>query len=136
VDHRALEVLLGDGALEFVGGGDRIDRRQRAERGEALGIGRAEIRQPIVDPRGDLRGVGTGEPLRRGRAVRDHLHVDTGIVHFLDPQFAHVEQTVGDGSIALDGRGVRGKFLVPIVLFDGDDRTVRLERHCFPRLKI
>ena len=113
-----------------------IDGRQRAEGGEALGIGGAEIGQPVVDARGDLGGVGAGEPLRRRRAVRDHLYVDAGLVHFLEPQRAHVEQPVGNGSVTLDGRGMRGEFFVPVVLLDRDDRTVRLQRHVLPRLKL
>ena len=50
--------------------------------------------QPVVDAARDRgRGFG-GQLLRRGRAVREHLHVDAGLVHLLDAQRAEIVQPV------------------------------------------
>ena len=96
VQHGALEAELGDRALEFVGGGLRIDGGERREGGKALRVGRADLGQAVVDR---ARQVGRDldrQLLGRGRAVREHLDVDAGLVHFLDAQGAQiVEPLVG-----------------------------------------
>ena len=92
VDHGALEAEL-DGAFELVGGGRGIARRQRCEGGEAPGMRGNRGIEPVVDAPGQLdRDIG-GDLLRGGRAVREHLHVDPGLVHLLDAQFAEVVET-------------------------------------------
>ena len=86
----ALEAELGHGALELVGGGLRIGGRQRREGGEALRMRGDRRVQPIVDAPRQRDRVGAGELLRRGRAMREHLHVDAGLVHLLEAQLAEV----------------------------------------------
>ena len=131
VHHRALEAELGHGALELVGGGLRIVGRQRREGREALGMGGAGRGEPVVDA-AHQRGRAVGRQLlRRGRAVRDHLHVDAGLVHLLDAQRAEIEQPLhlrpGPAGFETDvGLGHLG---VPVVLLDGDDRAIRLLEH-------
>ncbi len=85
-DLHALQAELGDGALQLVGGGLRRLHRQGGDAVEAPRI--------IADVLGDLvvlhdagRGGQPGvlvveEGLRR---VRQHLHVDVGRLHVLEP---------------------------------------------------
>ncbi len=129
--HRALEAELGDGALEFVGRGLRVDGRQRREGRETLRVGGTDLGETVVHLARQVgRDIGA-ELLGRGRAVRQHLNVDAGLVHFLEPQAAEVEKPlVGLIAPARFRTGeMLGKFRVPIVFFDGDDRAVRLLHH-------
>ena len=92
--HGALEAMLGDGALELVGGGLWIVRRQRGKRREARGMGGTGCRQPVVDATHQRsRAVGR-QLLRRGRTMGDDLDVDTGLVHLLDPNRAEIVETL------------------------------------------
>ncbi len=63
--------------------------------------------------------------------MREHLDVDAGLVHFLDAQRAQiVEPRVGLVAAAGFRAGeMLGQLRVPIMLFDGDDRTIRLFEH-------
>ena len=88
-------------------------------------------RQPVIDPLGDRdRHVGA-EFLGRGRGVRNHLHVDAGLVHFLEAKLAEVEQALGQFRLAsgVEAGEQGGELRVPIVLFQRDDRTLRLLQH-------
>ena len=92
MDHRALEAELGHRALELVGGGLRIGRGQHGEALEPVGVRADDLVQPVVGAaRERHRGLGV-EALRGGRAVRQHLHVDAGLVHLLQAQLAEVVQ--------------------------------------------
>ena len=100
-----------------------------AKAAKRSGLLRDDGGQPIVDAPPDLdRDVGL-DHLQRGRTVREHLDVDAGLVHLLEAQFAEIVQTLDHFGIALDGLIIVGELLVPIVLFDGDDRTFRLLQH-------
>ena len=125
VQHGALEAELGHRALELVGGGFRIGGGQRREGGEALRVGRAHLGQAIVDRAREVGGDFDRKLLRRRRAVREHLDVDAGLVHFLDAQRAEiVEPLVGLVAAAGFRAGeMLGQFRIPIMLFDGDDRN-------------
>ena len=90
VHHGALEAELGDGALEFVGGGLRVGGRQRCEGGEALRIGRADLGEAVVDLAGQIGGDIGRQLLGRRRAMRQHLDVDAGLVHLLEAQAAEI----------------------------------------------
>src|SRR5262249_7031295 len=69
------------------------------------------------------------ERLRGRRAVRQHLDVDTGLVHFLEADFAKVIESIRDARIALDAGGLRRQLRIPVMLLDRDDRTFRLLQH-------
>ncbi len=131
VDHGALEAELGHGALELVGGGLRVDGRQRGEGGEALGVGRADLGEPVIDLPRQLGGDIDRQFLRRGRAMRKQLDVDAGLVHVFQAQLAEVvKHLVGFVAAAGLGAGeMLGKLGIPIMLFDGDDRNIRLFEH-------
>jgi hypothetical protein len=109
--------------------------RQRGEGGEARRIAGDDFVQPVVDaPRDVGRGVG-GKFLRRRRAVREHLNVDAGFVHFFQPERAEVLEPgillAGPAGLAA-GKGLF-QFVVPVMLFDGNDRTMRfLEQAALP----
>ena len=114
-----------------------IVRGQRREGSEALGIGGAGRREPVVDAANERRRALRRQLLRRGRAVRDHLHVDADLVHLLQPQRAEIEQPVHLRSrpAGLQTHIGLGQLGVPIVLLDGDDRTIRLLEHFTPLRK-
>ena len=88
--------------------------------------------QPIVDaPRHCGRDF-CGKLLRRRRAVREHLNVDCGFVHLFEPQRAEIFQprillawppglAAGIGFL---------QFVVPVMLFERDDGTMRFLEHC------
>ena len=63
--------------------------------------------------------------------MREHLDVDAGLVHFLDAQRAEiVKPLVGLVAAARFRAGeMLGQLRIPIMLFDGDDRAVRLFEH-------
>ena len=131
VDHGALEAELGDAAFEFVGGGGGIDGGEGGEGGEPLRIGGAHRRQAVIDLCGQGGGDFNRQLLGRRRAMRQHLDVDSSLIHFLDPQGAEIEQPLLNGSFTAGLRAgeMLGELGVPIVLFDGDDRTIRLFEH-------
>ena len=138
VHHGALEAVLGHGALELVGRSLRIVRGQRREGREALGVGGAGGRQPVVGAANERRRAIGRKLLRRGRAMRDHLHVDADLVHFLEAKRAEIEQPV---HLRARPAGFQpdvglGQLGVPVVLFDGDDRAVRLLEHFTPLAKL
>ena len=130
VDHRALEAEL-DAAFELVGGRLGIGGRQRREGGEARGVRLHGGVQPVVDAPRQRHGVGAGQLLGRGRAMRQHLDVDAGLVHLLDAQLAEIVQPLR--GIArppgFDARIGRRQFGIPIVLLQRDDWTFRLLHH-------
>ena len=130
VDHAALETKL-DGALQLVGGGRRVRRRQRRESGKALGMSADGRMQAVVDlPRERDRAV-AGQLLGSGRAVRDDLHVDAGLVHFLQAQLAQVVEAPRQLGIACAVRAgvVLRQSLVPVVLLQRDDLAPRPLQH-------
>ena len=56
--------------------------------------------------------------------MREHLHVDAGLVHFLDPQGAEVVEPLF-GLVATAGfraGEMLGQLRVPVMLFDRNDR--------------
>src|SRR5262249_56750869 len=76
-----------------------------------------------------------GKFLRRRRAVREHLNVDARFVHFFEPQRPEIFEPVillaGPAGLAA-GEGLF-QFVVPVMLFDGNDRTMRfLEQAALP----
>ena len=66
----------------------------------------------------------------------EHLHVDAGLVHLLDAQRAEIEQALVGLARApgFDAGEMGGHLRVPVVLLDGDHRTLRLVQHvrCAP----
>jgi|SRR6516225_11676572 len=86
--------------------------------------------QAVVDAARD-RGRGVGwQLLRRRGAVREHLNVDAGFVHFLQPQGPEIFEPrillAGPAGLAA-GEGLF-QFVVPVMLFDGNDRTMRFRK--------
>ena len=75
-------------------------------------------------------GLG-GKLLGRGCAMRKHLDVDAGLVHFLQAHRAEIEKPfIRVIAAAGFGAGVMlGQFRIPVMLFDGDDRAIRLFHH-------
>jgi len=48
VDHRALEAELGDGALQFVGGGARVGGRHHGEGGKTIRVALNRLMEPVI----------------------------------------------------------------------------------------
>src|SRR5262249_36498688 len=94
-------------------------------RGGAGGGGRVSAR------RGQRGGDSGTDFLGRGGAMGKYLHVDSRLVHFLQAQTAKIiEPFVGLITAARLGAGeVTGQLPVPVMLFDGDDRTIRFFHH-------
>ena len=101
------------------------------EGGEALGVGRADLGEAIVNLTGQVGGdVGT-KFLGGRRAMREDLDVDPGLVHLLETQAAQVKEPLVR-LVASPGFGtgeMLGQFRVPVMLLDGNDRTIRLLHH-------
>jgi hypothetical protein len=117
-DHRALEAELGDRALQFIGRGARIGRRQGGKSGEAIRMRTHRFVQVIVRaPRQPHRAFRV-EILGRRRGLRHHLKIDAGLVHLADAQRAHVTQTLGRPRLAVPRADQLGR---PEMLFEGDD---------------
>jgi len=108
-----------------------VHGRKCREGCKTLRVGGTDLGEPVVDLAGQVgRDVGAEFLGRRG-AVRQHLNVDAGLVHFLEAQAAEVEKPLV-GLVApsrLRPCEMLGKFRVPIVFFDRDDRAVRLLHH-------
>ena len=87
--------------------------------------------QPVVDAARQGGGGFGRQFLRRRRAVRDHLNVDAGFVHFLDAERAEIVQPLVllAGPAGFAAAIGLGEFLVPIMLLDCDDRTKRFFEH-------
>ena len=130
MDHCAFEAEL-DGALELVGRRLGVARRQRGEGGKALRIGGNHGLEPVVDAPRQRDRVGTGKFLRRGRAVREDLHVDAGLVHLLEPQLAEIIEALEHLGIAhaFGTDELRRQLLVPVVFLQRDHRTFRPPQH-------
>ena len=132
MDHGALQVQAGHDALELVGRGCGIGRRQQAETRKTLRIAPDEFREPVVGlPRHPYRRL-RRELLGAGRAVRQHLDIDFGFIHFPQPQLSHIEQSAFDIGHALAfTAGEHGQQIgIPIMLFERDnERLVRRVVH-------
>ena len=63
--------------------------------------------------------------------MREHLHVDPGLIHLLDAQFAEVVETFRGlvGAPSLEAGEMLRHLAVPVVLLQRDDRTIRLLHH-------
>src|SRR5262244_2530656 len=116
MDHGALEAVLGDGAFEFVRGRRRIAGRQRREGREPVRLLLDEVGKPIVDACGDRGRIRTSERLGRRRAMREHLYIDTSLVHFLETDLPGIKQPGGDVGITLYPLSASREFLVPVML--------------------
>ena len=92
--HGALEAVLGDGALELIGGGLRIGRRQRGKGGKARWMRLHRQMQPVVGLTCQPDRADRVEPVRAGRTLRDDLKVHTCLVHLADAQLAQIKQAV------------------------------------------
>src|SRR6185437_12633533 len=137
VQHRALESELGNGAIELVSGGLRIDGRQGGKGGKTLGIGRANLGKSIIDLTGEAGGDVSSELLGGRRAVREHLDVDACRIHLLEAQAAEIKEPfvrfVAPASFRTGE--MLGQFRIPVVFLDGNNRTIRLLHHGIsPRL--
>ena len=95
--HRPLEAVLGDRALEFVSRCLGVGRRQSGKTGEPVRVRRDGIGQAVVDAGRQRDGGFRIEALGRRRAVGQHLDIDPGIVHFLEPQRTQIFQLVAQG---------------------------------------
>ncbi len=122
VDQRALEAELRHRALQFIGRGLRIGRRDGGEGGEPVGMRAHRLGQAIVgDARQRHRGRGI-HLLQSGIGVRQHLHVDPRLVHLLDAKAGQVVQPFRDGGNLplILGRIGTHHVRVLVVLLDGD----------------
>ena len=63
--------------------------------------------------------------------MRQHLHVDAGLVHFLEAERAQIVEPLVRLVAAAGFRAgeMLGQLRVPIMLLDRDDRAVRLLHH-------
>jgi len=130
VNHRAFEPQLGDGALELVRRRLRVGGGKRRKTGEALGMGANGLVQAVVRALRERHRGRRIEALRRGRAVRDHLRVDSGFVHFLQAQRAQVVQPPAQLGVAcLAGPEGLRDVGVPVMLFECDDKGSVLGCH-------
>src|SRR5439155_86402 len=84
-----------------------------------LGVGANRLVQPIFSAPREKNCRRHVEELRRRRAVRDHLNVDSRFVHFLDGQRTEVVQALAQRGIPrlAAPEGFRN-FGVPVVLFE------------------
>jgi hypothetical protein len=132
VHQRALEAQFGDRPFEFVGGSFRIRSGKRSKGREPVGVGADLLVEPVVgavrQPDGGLRV----ELLQTGVGMRQHLHVDAGLVHFSEAQVADIVEPLDDprriGRLLADG--VTLHLGIEIMLLQGND--VRLRGHCAP----
>lgn len=94
-------------------------------------------RQPVVDAARQRGSLGGCDLLQRGRRVGDHLDVDAGFVHLGEPQVAEVEQPFAQlrRAAGVEAGEMGDEFLVPVMLFEGDDRAMRFRQHaaCVPK---
>ena len=128
VDHRALEAILGDRALELVGRGLGIGRWADAERLEAALMGAAGLVEAVIGLAGESDSALGVHLLHRGRAMRQHLNIDAGLVHLLDAQLAEVAEPLGNArrrtGARIGGRVKRLHLGVQVMLFEGDDERL------------
>jgi len=134
MQHGALEAERSR-AFELVGGGFGHGGGERGESGEARRIAGNDFMQPVVDaPRDGGGGIG-GKFLRRRRAVREHLDVDSRFVHFFEPQGPEIFEPrilLARPAGLAAGKGLF-QLVVPVMLFDGNDRTMQfLEQTALP----
>jgi hypothetical protein len=61
--------------------------------------------------------------------MREHLDVDTGLVHLLETPLAELVHAIGDRRVGLDGAEILDQLAVVIVLLDRNDLTMRLLQH-------
>ena len=131
--HRPLEAELGDGALELVGRRVGVGSGQRGKSGERIGMGAHCLVEAVVGAARQRHGNFCIDLLEPWHRVRDHLQVDTGLVHFLQPQCAEMVQA--PHSRRHRGRVQTAGMLVDlgiiIMLLQSDD--VGFHRHCFRR---
>ncbi len=132
VDERPLEAEPGDGALELVGRGLRVGGRDRGKGGKPVGMGAHRLGQSVIGAaRKADRHLGV-HLLQAGIGVRQHLKIDAGLVHLLQPQRADIVEPLDQPRRAL--RIHPGKMLfdlgIEVVLFERDD--IGLCRHRFP----
>ncbi|MDO0932279.1 hypothetical protein QQY66_11485 [Streptomyces sp. DG2A-72] len=118
VDHRSDKAQLADGALQFGCGRIRSADGQGGEGGKPVRVGGDGFVQGVVECAGDLRW----RFLDRRRHEGEHLDVDTGGVHLLQPDVRVHELVVlrrwhPRDVHACGGEEVRGREM----LFDGDD---------------
>ena len=92
LDHGADEAELLDGAGELLGRGIGRLHRQRGEAGKARRIFGASRGEMIVDFLRHRHAVRAGHEVGPRTAVREHLDVDAGFVHGLEPRFAEIGQ--------------------------------------------
>ena len=124
VHHGALHIEASHDALKLVGRGRGIGCRQQAETRKTLRIGPDEFREMVVGLPRHPRCKFRRELLRSRRAVRQHLDVDTGFIHFSQPQLAHIEQATFDVGHALSfTAGKHGQEIgIPVMLLERDRR--------------
>ncbi len=128
--HGALEAEILYAAFELVGGGFRLAHRQAGESSEPVGTRLDDAVQPVVDSFRPLPGLSLVEGLGAGRAVRQHLDIDAGLVHLPDAQIVHVDQPLARilaAAGALVDLGV--DIGVEIMLLDGNDLRSVPARH-------
>ena len=131
VQHRAFEAEFGDRALELIGSRLGIHGREGGESCETLGIGRAHFGEAVIHLPGQIGGDVRSKLLGGRCAMREHLDVDPRFVHLLEAQTAQViEPLIRLIATAGFGTGeMLGQFRVPVMLLDGNDRTIRLFHH-------
>src|SRR5712691_3426615 len=78
VDHRAFEPQPRDAALELLGRGAGVSRRQRGECGETVRVRLDRLAREIVRVLRHRDRDVRAEALKIGRAEGEHLHVDAG----------------------------------------------------------
>ena len=102
-----------------------------AKAAKRFGLAAHDGVEPVIDAPCKVGRVVAGELLRRWRAVREDLHVDARLVHFLEAHLAEIVQALEHFRIAhgFTAHELRGQFLVPVVLFQRDHRTFQPWQH-------
>ena len=130
MDHGALKPQLGNRAFQLVGGSLGVGGRQGCEGGKPVGVCGDRLSEAIVGVAGQPHGGLRVQTLGRRRAMRDHLDVDTRLVHLLEAELAEVIQAAASlrrpTFRAVEGRR---QLAIIVVLFKGDDDRLPLRSH-------
>ena len=96
VHHPTLEAKPGDCSFKFVGRSLRVWGRQHREGCKAIGMGAHRFGEAVVSrSRQPHRKLRIGNLLHRRGAVRQHLDIDPGSIHFGDPAVPDIIETLG-----------------------------------------
>ena len=88
--HGAFHAQFIHGALQLIRRGLWVIDREICERRKSIRMAGNAGGEAVIGAFGQGNGGDGVDPLHGGGAVRDHLDIDAGFVHFFDTQFAQV----------------------------------------------